>query len=336
MTSAKDRPATLADVAALAGVSQMTVSRVINGAAYVSERRRQDVQRAIEETGYVTHQAARSLVTRRTNSIAFVVAESQHQFFTDPVFGAMVLGANERLSADDLQLVTIVCTTPADRSRASRYIRAGHVDGALLASFRRDDPLLAEVSRAGVPAVMAGRPLRSVRIPYVDVNNRRGARDITQYLVELGCRRICTITGPLEMSSGRHRLEGFRDALGHRFDSRFSAQGDFSRDSGNRAMIELLEKVPRLDAVFAANDAMAAGAIAALHAAGRHVPDDVRVAGFDDSSIATETRPQLTTIRQPLTEIGTRMAHLLIRRITTGGPVRSALLPTSLVLRDSA
>lgn len=336
MTRAKDRPATLADVAALAGVSQMTVSRVINGAAYVSEQRRRDVQRAIEQTGYISHQAARSLVTRRTNSIAFVVAESQHQFFTDPVFGAMVLGANERLSADDLQLVTIVCTTPADRVRASRYIRAGHVDGALLASFHRDDPLLREVSRAGIPAVMAGRPLRSVRIPYVDVNNRKGAREITQYLLDAGCRRIATIAGPLQMSSGRHRLDGFRDAVGDQLDPQWIAQGDFTRESGHQAMLELLQRAPDLDAVFAANDAMAAGAVAALQAAGRRIPGDVRVAGFDDSSIATETRPQLTTVHQPLTEIGRRMALLLIRQVTSADPVRSVLLPTSLVLRESA
>ncbi|GAB3411666.1 LacI family DNA-binding transcriptional regulator [Flindersiella endophytica] len=327
---------TLADVAALAGVSHMTVSRVINKAPHVSEHTRQLVEQAIAQTGYVAHHAGRSLVTRRTNSVAFVVAESQQRFFDDPVFGAMMLGANERLAAEGMQLVSIVCTTEADHARASQYIRGGHVDGALLASFRRGDPLLYDLATAHVPVVMAGRPPRSRRIPYVDVDNRQAARDIVKHLAVTGSRRIATITGPLDMSSGKHRLQGFLDLLELESSSELVARGEYTRASGHAAMLELLGRVPDLDAVFAANDSMAAGALDALRAAGRRVPDDVRVAGFDDSPIATATRPQLTTVRQPLDEIGRNMADLIVRQIAGSTDVGPVILPTSLIIRESA
>jgi DNA-binding LacI/PurR family transcriptional regulator len=328
---------TLADVAALAGVSQMTVSRVINGGRDVSATTRVAVERAIEQTGYVAHHAARSLVTRRTNSVAFVVSESQDRFFHDPVFGAMALGANERLAVEDMQLVCIACATDSDRRRVSQYVRAGHVDGALLASWRRDDPLLRELAGPRVAAVMAGRPPRSISIPFVDVDNRGAARAVVRHLAMVGCTKIATITGPLEMSSGRDRLAGFKDAVGRAtFDPRLVVQGDYGHASGMRAMAELLDHAPDIDGVFAASDAMAAGALAALQQAGRRVPVDVRVAGFDDSPIATEVQPALTTVHQPLQEMGGRMAELLVDRLCGRDAPASVILPTRVVHRDSA
>jgi DNA-binding LacI/PurR family transcriptional regulator len=334
----RPRP-TLEEVAAYAQVSRATVSRVINGSPRVSPEARAAVERAVERLGYVANSAARSLVTQRTDSVALVVSEPDVRVFAEPFFGGVVRGASQELTAAGKQLVLIMAQGDGDRARVERYVGGGHVDAVLLLSLHGADPLPAALARAGVPTVIGGRPLSGTELPYVDVDNRGGARDAVTYLLEQGRTQIATITGPQDMGVGVDRLAGYRDALGtRRYRRSLIAYGTFGQRSGEQAMAELLERVPRLDAVFAASDLMAVGALRALRRAGRRVPEDVAVVGFDDLDLATMTEPALTTVRQPTVEMGRQMASLVLS--LAGRPhaprARGLILPTELVTRQSA
>jgi len=334
----RPRP-TLEEVAAYAQVSRATVSRVINGSPRVSPEARAAVERAVERLGYVANSAARSLVTQRTDSVALVVSEPDVRVFSEPFFGGVVRGASQELTATGKQLVLIMAQGDGDRARVERYVGGGHVDAVLLLSLHGADPLPAALARAGVPTVIGGRPLSGTELPYVDVDNRGGARDAVTYLLEQGRTQIATITGPQDMGVGVDRLAGYRDALGtRRYRRSLIAYGTFGQQSGEQAMAELLDRVPRLDAVFAASDLMAVGALRALRRAGRRVPEDVAVVGFDDLDLATMTEPALTTVRQPTVEMGRQMASLVLS--LAGRPhaprARGLILPTELVTRQSA
>jgi DNA-binding LacI/PurR family transcriptional regulator len=331
-------------VAALAGVSRATASRVVNGGDGVREPLVERVRRAVEELGYVPNQAARSLVTRRHDAIAVVVAEPETRVFADPFFALQLRGISKELTAHDNQLVLLLTEGRDDHARVGRYLAGGHVDGALVFSLHLDDPLPGLIRRAGIPAVFGGRPGWNDGdgdgVVYVDSDNRGGARQAVRHLVGLGRTRVAHITGPLDQTSAADRLDGFRDVLPDA-DPRTVAEGDFTPAGGERAMRELLDRCPDVDAVFAANDLTAAGALRVLREHGRRVPDDVAVIGFDDMlPVAEQTDPPLTTIRQDIEEMGRLMARLLLR-----GPGRptaeetespGVVLPTTLVRRATA
>ncbi|WP_170167270.1 LacI family DNA-binding transcriptional regulator [Actinoplanes xinjiangensis] len=332
---------TMDQVAAAAGVSRATVSRVINNAASVAPGIRDAVQRAITQTGYVPNVAARSLVTRRSNSVALVISEpdrpDDHSFlnriFTDPYFGRVTAGATGALRPHDVHLV-VVPTDSADHHQVVRYLRQGHVDGVLLISSSEHDPLPAQVHALGIPAVLSARPSGPLPVSYVDVDQRLGARLAAEHLLTRGCGRLATISGPLDIPAGAERLDGFRAAAGTTVPTEI---GDFTRVGGEAAAHRLLDEHPDLDGLFVASDLMAEGALRALQDRGRRVPDDVAVVGFDDSSAALECRPPLTTVRQPVEEMAAEMAQLLIAHIDTPGrSPRSVIFQPTLVRRESA
>jgi DNA-binding LacI/PurR family transcriptional regulator len=323
------------DVAAVAGVSRGTVSRVLNGGHNVSKPALDAVQRAIRKTGYVVNQHARSLVTQRSHSVAFVLSEPQERLFEDPNFHVLLRGCTQSLAEHDITLVMTIAGTQEERRRVSRFVTSGHVDGALLVSTHMGSRLIDDLRGRGVPVVACGRPLGHERdLAYVAADDRDGARQMVQYLLSKGRRTIGMITGPLDTPGGVDRLAGYRDVLGSVPD-RLVVTGDYVRDRGEAAMERLLSQAPDLDAVFVASDLMAAGALTALRRAGRRVPDDVAIGGFDDSSMATAVSPALTTIRQPLTRISAEMVRLLLALIA-GDPPATVILPTELVVRDSA
>jgi DNA-binding LacI/PurR family transcriptional regulator len=349
VTESAPRP-TLEAVAARAGVSRATASRVVNGGDGVREPLIERVRRAVDELGYVPNQAARSLVTRRHDAVAVVIAEPETRVFADPFFALQLRGISKELTSHDSQLVLLLTEGRADHARVGRYLAGGHVDGALVFSLHLDDPLPELVQRAGVPTVFGGRPgwregIRSTI--YVDSDNRGGAREAVRHLVGLGRRRIAHITGALDQTSARDRLDGFRDVMVDA-DPGLIAEGDFTPAGGERAMRELLERCPDLDALFAANDLTASGALRVLRARGRRVPEDVAVIGFDDMlPVAEQTDPPLTTIRQDIEEMGRLMARLLLRSLDRRGATpdadggmsgvpSSVVLPTTLVRRASA
>jgi len=208
-------------------------------------------------------------------------------------------------------------------------------------SVHSDDPLPDILAEAGVPLVLCGRPFDDREVAFVDADNRGGAAVAIEHLVGTGRRRIATVTGPLDMIAGVDRYAGYREALvaaGHEVRPELVAEGDFTEAGGQRAMEQLLARVPDLDAVFVASDPMAVGALRALRAAGRRVPEDVAVVGFDDSPLSRVTDPPLSTVRQPVDEMGREMAEMLLRLISgaDGDVQQSAVLPTELVVRASS
>ena len=333
---AKRRP-TIDDVASTAGVSRGTVSRVLNGGHWVSPDSLAAVNAAIKKTGYRVNPHARSLATSRANSVAFLLSETHDRLFEDPNFAALMQGASTALAARDISLVLIMAGTVDEQRRATEFINAGHVDGVLLVSSHSTrSGLISDIVAANIPAIACGVPLGFERkMGYVAADDYNGAREMIGYLGSHGRRRIATIAGPDDTSGGRRRLDAYIAEQGAAYEPSMVARGDYSRASGAAAMTELLSRHPEIDAVFAANDMMAAGAIDVLTNAGRRVPHDVAVAGFDDAPIATSMDPQLTTMRQPFGRISEEMVRLLLRVIDGERPA-TIILPTDLIIRASA
>ncbi|MFI2287661.1 LacI family DNA-binding transcriptional regulator [Streptomyces niveus] len=365
---------TLEDVAKAAGVSRATVSRVINGVRNVDPVIQAAVRDAVAVTGYTPNRAARSLVTRKADSIALVVSGAgddpppvaataapaeatgsrvgdgrsagfdggvgsfMTDVFADPFFGRVVTGVVNFLRPQGIHPVLMFAETSRARDEVVSYLRQGSADGALVVSTHAEDPLPALITDAGLPAVLYARPARPVRISYVDLAHQDGARLAAEHLLARGCRRIATIAGPLDVPAGQDRLTGFRDTMarhGHPYVP--VAGGEFTEESGAAAMELLLTEQPDLDGVFAANDLMAVGACRVLRERGRRVPDDVAVIGFDDSRAAASCRPPLTTVRQPVEDMAAEMSRLLLDRLSRPDrPVTSVIFEPTLILRASA
>jgi len=335
MDPKRRRRPTILDVAEEAGVSRGTVSRVINGGHWVSPQALAAVQEAIRTTGYQINHHARSLVTGRSNSVAFLLTEPQHLLFEDPNFSILLRGAAQALGKRGMPLLLLVAGTPAEVERVVDYVAGGHIDGVLLISTHADNPVVGALQRRGIPTVACGAPLGfESKVGYVSADDLGGARQMTRHLLDGGRTRIATVTGPMDTPGGRLRLEGYRQELGERFDPELVDNGDYTREGGAAAMRRLLERRPDLDAVFVASDLMAAGALVALRQAGRRVPDDVAVGGFDDSGLAATLEPPLTTMRQPFERISHEIVRLLLEVIDGNEPA-AMILPTTLVVRSS-
>lgn len=336
MSTAKRRP-TIDDVATEAGVSRGTVSRVLNGGRWVSDDAEAAVQAAIKKTGYRINPHARSLVTSRTRSVAFLLTEPQELLFEDPNFSTLMRSASTALAEVDYSLVLIMASTKDEQRRALDFVSGGHVDGVLLVSTHiSNQGLLAGIHASRIPAVACGAPLGfEKKMSWVAADDLDGSQRLVRYLMESGRRRIATITGPLDTPGGRQRLAGFSSELGDLLDEQLIINGDYSAASGAAAMTTLLDSGVELDAVFAANDRMAAGAVDVLIRRGVQVPEDVAVAGFDDSPLAGRCSPPLTTMRQPFGRISAEMVRLLLAEIDGDGPA-TVIVPTELVLRESA
>ncbi|AXI86858.1 LacI family transcriptional regulator [Actinospica acidiphila] len=337
---------TLEEVAARAGVGRGTVSRVINGSPRVSEATRAAVEAAVAELGYVPNTAARALAANRTDAIALVVPEPETRFFTEPYFSDMLRGVGAALSDTEMQLLLIFAGSDRERQRLAQYLAAHRVDGVLLVSVHADDPLPDMLSQLEIPAVISGPRSADETLTSVDSDNYGGARQAVEHLISRGRRTIAHITGRLDVYGAERRVDGYRDALreaGHPVDELLIEPGDFSEDGGRRAMEALLERRPDLDAVFAASDVTAAGARQALREAGRRIPDDVALVGYDDSAIARHMEPPLTSVRQPIEEMGRAMTDLLLAEVADRRPSatrelerRQMVLATELVERASS
>ncbi|NQD90777.1 LacI family DNA-binding transcriptional regulator [Paenarthrobacter sp. CM16] len=338
MTQPTHRPRPkIDDVAAEAGVSRGTVSRVLNGGHWVSPSALAAVNAAIKKTGYRVNPHARNLATNRANSVAFLLTETQERLFEDPNFAVLMRGAADALAVHDIPLVLIMAGTDDEQRRATDFLTAGHVDGVLLISSHGSRKgIIADIIAAGVPAIACGVPLGfEKKMGYVAADDYEGARDVLRYLHDGGRQRIATIAGPADTSGGTRRLEAYRDHQGADIDETLIAHGDYSRDSGAKAMRELLNRTQEIDAVFAANDLMALGAMDVLRDTGLTTPGDVAVVGFDDIKVSQEAAPPLTTVRQPFDRISEEMVRLLLDVISGKRPA-AVTIPTELVIRESA
>ena len=337
--TATPRGVTVRDVAARAGVSTATVSRVVNGNPRVGPEVRAAVTIAIEELGYVPNPSARSLLTQRTDSIGVVVLESADRLFGDPFFGQLMLGVTAALAARDRRLVLMLAPTREEGARIERYLVSDHVDGVVLVGPHGTDPLLERLVRRRIPVVVSGRPEGQPGVSFVDSHNREGATAAVAHLVASGRRRIATIYGTLDLPSAWDRLHGYRDALataGLNHDPSLEVAGEYRATTAIEATQALLASHPDIDALFVASDSMAIAAMQVIKDSGRRIPDDIAVIGFDDLPTAREVRPTLSTVRQPIEAMGREMVRLVLQQIDEpGAAANQVVFSTELVLRGS-
>ncbi|MFW0792423.1 LacI family DNA-binding transcriptional regulator [Gordonia sp. CPCC 205515] len=334
-----DGSPTLDAVAKLAGVSRATASRAVNGGSRVSPRAQKAVDEAVHRLGYTPNQAARSLVTRRTQSIALVVPEPDELVFSDPFFARTVHIVTRELAEHDFTVVLLLAGSGDQESRMLRFLRNRQVDGAIVVSHHRGDSLPDHLATLGLPSAFIGRPWSDTdRLSWVDTDNVAGGLEATRLLLDRGCQRIATIAGRTDMTAGVDRLLGWTEAMqAQGRDTDAVAYGEFTEEGGARACRELLGTHPDLDGLVVASDLMAVGALRVLTAGGRRVPDDVAVTGADDLGVAERTEPPLTTLRNPLSEMAAEAVTLLLGQLDGGSvaPRRVVFAPT-LVRRESA
>ncbi|GAA1111109.1 LacI family DNA-binding transcriptional regulator [Arthrobacter flavus] len=327
--------ATLEMVAALAGVSRATVSRVVNGLPSVDPKLAQSVKKAILALDYTPNRAARSLAKRRANTVTLIVPESTSKVFADPFFASVVEGIARYLTDTDYTL-NMVISSESKPEKTRSFLLGGNVDGVLVVSHHSGDHSWTHLS-GSLPMVFAGRPLVGGKESYyVEVDNEQAAYNATRQLIDSGRKHVATIAGPQDMPPGIDRLAGWRTAVQEAgLGEALVETGDFTQVSGTRAMQSLLDRGDPLDAVFAGNDQMAAGAYTAIQGRGLRIPEDIAVVGFDDDSFATSVTPALTTVHHPIIELGGKMAETLVNLIEGIPTDRVTVLPTSLVIRDS-
>jgi len=329
---------TIEDVARLAGVSRGTVSRALNGGTHVRPEVIAKVNAAVAQLGYSVNQAARNLASARTGSVAFVISERQEHLFSDPNFGLWVRLLTKHLRGSGQHLIVTAAEDYLDEAFLARYLASGHVDAAIFAQPHKDEALLGLLAQSGLPLVVLGRPIGfEDQLSWVGVDDEAAAFEATSYLFSQGRRAVATITGPVGTSSGRERLAGYKRAVVAAGQGRaMVARGDWSPRSARLAACRLLERHPDIDGLFVGSDLMALGALGALREAGRRVPDDVALVGFDDSAAATMAEPPLTTVRQPFERLASEVARALAELAGGAQPPRQVLVPTTLVKRRSA
>ena len=338
LTGAGSASPTLEDLASAAGVSRSTASRAINGGSKVSAQAQAAVDAAIVALGYTPNRAARSLVTRRTGSVALVIPEPDARVMMDPYFAAVITGVNEALRDTDLQLVLLMSRAGDDSARTIRYLRGGHVDGAIVVSHHRADDWVETLGATGLPTVFIGRPWdTSSGIPYVDLDNFEGGRLAARHLAGIGRSRLATVAGPPDMTAAVDRLEGWLQGLREAgVEPGPVMHGDFTTAGGAAAAKSLLAGTPGVDGIFAASDLMALGVVDTLRTAGRRVPDDVAVVGFDNHPIQAANGLGLTTVAHPVADIAAAAGKLLVSAIGNPGEAWEPIIYSAeLVVRGS-
>ncbi|MFE7761416.1 LacI family DNA-binding transcriptional regulator [Streptomyces sp. NPDC057438] len=335
VTEPARRQPTLDAVAEHAGVSRSVASRVLNNAPHVSRSKREAVQRAVRQLGYVPNPSARALATRQTGAAALVVSGEEPSIFADPFFAQVIVGASAALEEAGLHLMLCLAASDRGRARVADLFRCRGADGVMMMALREGDPLARAAEETDLPVVFGGRPVGPTPRWYVDVDNAGGAREATEHLLARGRTRVAAICGRLDTEAGRARYRGYRDAmLAAGLDPFPPRQGDFTESGGAAVMTALLAEHPDLDGVFAASDNMGAGALRVLRRAGRAVPGDVAVVGFDDLAVAGIADPPLTTVHQPIAALGRETARMLVALIDGQDPT-PLILPTHLVVRSS-
>lgn len=334
---AKSSP-TLEDLAAAAGVSRSTASRAINGGSRVSPEAQAAVDAAVVALAYTPNRAARSLVTRRTASIALVIPEPDMRVMMDPFFAMVITGVTESLRETDVQLVLLMSRSD-DSARTVRYLRGGHVDGAIVVSHHQGDTWVGPLAESGLPIIFIGRPWQSRHgLTYVDTDNYGGGTQAAQHLLAAGSRRPATIAGPADMTAAVDRLRGWQDGLRDAGVAPSPVEfADFTTVGAAEATRRLLDAAPDTDAIFAASDLMAVGVLEVLRSRGLRVPDDVAVVGYDNHSIAALASPALSTITQPMVEMATKAGAMLLEEIEAPGTHPDPVVyPAELVVRSSS
>lgn len=327
----------LVAVAKASNVSRSTVSRVINNDPNVKGDTRERVLAAIRALNYQPHIAARGLASGRTRVLGLIIPQGVSTLFSDPYFSVLIQGIAAACNRHDYSVMLWLAEPEFERRMVHQVIYGGLIDGVIVSSMLMDDPIVPALAEADRPFVLVGRYPALPDVAYVDTDNVAGSRAAVEHLLKAGRRRIAAITGPLGMIAGADRRDGYVAALkahGRPADPRLMVESDFTEAGGYAAMKKLLPHRP--DAIFAASDTMAIGALRALHDAGRRVPEDVALVGFDDIAAAERTDPPLTTVRQTIDQLGSAAVQLLLSQIDRPNePRRRVLLPPSLIVRAS-
>jgi LacI family transcriptional regulator len=328
------RSVTIRDVAAAAGVSVATVSRVLNSSGSVTSATRHSVQQAVARLAYVPDSVARSLSTRRTRCIGVLLPDLYGEFFSE-----LIRGIDRAVRARKLHLLLSSSHGDAAEARAALEALRGRVDGMLVMSPHVDGKVLAASVPPSIPTVMMNSPVAGERYSAIQIDNEGGAVAMVRHLVGRGHRRIAHIAGPDDNLDAKGRLSGYRRALAEMLPGSTPQvlRGDFTEESGYRAGRQLVSLSERPDAVFAANDMMAVGCLFALGEAGIAVPDEIALAGFDDVPIARFVTPPLTTVRIRIAELGELALERLVTAIEAGAADKATrqILRTELVVRSS-
>jgi LacI family transcriptional regulator len=334
---------TLEGIASLAGVSRSTVSRVINDDPNVRAATRTWVWQVIKANDFHPNTAARALAGRRSRVIGLVIPQALNAIFADPYFPALIQGS--AAACDDRGYYLMLSLVLRQSDDTFRWlIRTRHMDGLIVASALTDDSFVAGLLDEHFPFVLIGRKPERTDIITIDADNAHGASMAAQHLAQMGYTRIATITGPANMLAAMDRREGFLcglQAMGMAAPAAYIQEGDWSEGSGKQAMERLLRATPPPEAVFVASDSMAIGALKAIRAAGLSVPEDIALVGFDDIPLAAIAEPPLTTVHQPIDQLGFLAASTLIDLLETAlakeddAGVHHIVLPTELVVRAS-
>lgn len=331
------RKLTLEDIGKLAGVSRATVSRVINQYPHITAEVRQQVEAVIQETGYQPNRIARSLASKRTGVVGLVIPHVAGTILTNPYFLYLINSITSATNRNDLTLALFLFHSTDEEDRIAKTIfKTDFVDGVIITADRRENSFVKQLVEHGIPLTFIGKPEPDVDVPYVNVDNEHGAYLATEHLIQRGRHRVGIIPA-LYNTAGEDRYTGYQHALqayGMPFDEHLVSEGDFSQESGYSAMKTLLKQSP--DAVFVSSDIMAIGAQRAIREAGLRIPEDIAMVGFDDLPQAALAEPPLTTIRQPISQLGPTALAMLKKAIAHASDfVESRVLPVELILRET-
>lgn len=331
-----DKRPTINDIAKRVGLSKASVSRALNGKQDVDPETRKRVLKVAAQVGYVPSASARALSNGRSNCLGLLVPT-----LTWPWILEVLRGVAEEIERSGYSLILYTTSGGEDSEREfmSQVVPAGAVDGLALVIPLGMLEYIERLAKGGLPIVVVDDRGHYPDLPTVATTNIEGGRSATLHLIERGRRRIAMLNGPHDFGCNRDRLEGYKSALqkaGLQFDPKLVVDSDFKESGGASAMTTLLAADPKLDAVFVANDVMAFGAMRALRNAGRRVPDDVAVVGFDDIPASAMTHPPLSTVRQPLYEMGRTAASMVMAAVRGESITKRIELPTSLVIRESS
>lgn len=338
----KSKPSSDTDVnidaiAKAANVSPATVSRVLNGTVKVSVAREKAVRKAIAKFNYTPNASARHLAGGRSGLIALLMEESNEEFFYNPFWSQVVQGFSTTISnAGALPLLLVRPRSGTENSVFSTLLK-GKIDALAVLSWHASTTNIAKNLDPKIPTIVVGDFGKSINSSHVDVDNVKGGVLATEHLIASGCKKILAITGDLKLQSGRDRLAGYKKALtgaGHKISEEMILQGDYTSLTARELTTEALKKKIKFDGIFAANDLSAISAIEVLNEHGIKVPDQVKIVGFDDSPIASSSSPSITTIRQPIRELGAEVALSLLA-ILDGEEVADKLLDVELIVRES-
>lgn len=326
---------TIGDVAKRAGVSKMTVSRVVNNSGYISRETRERVEQAIAELGYVPNALARSLRFKQTKTIALVLTD-----ITNPFFTTIARGVEDTASEQGFSV--IFCNTDESKDKEAEYLNVlvqKQVDGMLLVPAVSSPDSAVFLSERGVPFVVLDRLIPGVSVDIVRGDSEQGAYQLVCHLLDLGHRLIAILSGPAAVTTAADRVTGYRRALAAAGSSEAAVyHGGFTVEEGYRMARQALTVQPRPTALFAANNFIAIGALRALRDARLRVPQDVSVVTFDDLPAAIVMDPFLTVMSQPAYEMGRQATLLLLDRLAGRGSSepQEIVLPTALIVRESS